>query len=122
MYTRRELPLVAGNGTDAGVADFISSADVAVLVVTLTTCDACAAYETDVLEHWPAAEHAGVALGKVVLDGPGGVRFRRDNPWVDDLDFLPYTLLYVRGVAVEEFATAHAAYLLERVRAADGRG
>lgn len=110
MSTRRELPPI----TDDELGQFFA-ADLAVLVVTLTTCDACAVYEADVLDHWPGTGMGEVALAKLVLDGPGLSRFQQENPWLAELDFLPYTLLYVRGVAVEEFATSHATYLLDRL-------
>jgi len=100
------------------------AAERAVLVLTRSGCDACATYEADVTRHRDAGQlPRDVAIGALVLDArDDGVRFKRANAaWLAELDFLPYTLLYVRGRLAEEFATTHAAYLVERLGAARWR-
>jgi hypothetical protein len=102
--------------TDGEFADFLA-AERAVLVLTLSTCGACAAYEAELLDRRQDGELVGVTLAKLVLDRPGATRFKRDNTWLAELEFLPHTVLYVQGTPVEEFATSHAGYLVERLAA-----
>ena len=102
--------------TDATLGRLLA-AEHAVLVLMVADCRVCTDYEADLARRYEAGELAGVAVGKLVLDGPGVDEFRRDNAWVGELDFFPYTLLYARGRPVEEFATTHAAYLVERLGA-----
>ena len=39
----------------------------------------------------------GVSIGKVVLSQWGITRYKRENPWLSSLSFLPYILLYSEG-------------------------
>jgi hypothetical protein len=40
--------------------------------------------------------------------------FKRENPWLRDVTYLPYTVLYRSGERVDEFASSRGSYLLER--------
>jgi hypothetical protein len=55
-----------------------------------------------------------LVVGKIVLTQPGCRGFKRANPWLTQLDFLPYTILYASGEKVDEFAGSKGTYLLER--------
>ena len=59
-------------------------------------------------------KYKGKLSGKIVLTQPGCRRFKRANPWLSDVDFLPYTVLYASGEKVDEFAASKGTYLLER--------
>ena len=84
--------------------DFVAS-PVAVLVLGKTTCPVCQAY-TDELEAALAgdAPWPDVRFGKVLLDQRGVTEFKRENPWLADVDTLPFTRIYRAGVPWKEFA------------------
>ena len=63
--------------------------------------------------------YADVRFGKILLDRGGLASFKRANPWLADVDVLPYTLIYKGGEKVAEFAGGGITRLqsrLERVR------
>ena len=68
-------------------------------------CEHCTIYSDD-LHRFPDSGSApgDVGFGKMLLDRGGLVGFQRANPWLADLDVLPYTLVYRQGVKVAEFA------------------
>jgi hypothetical protein len=90
----------------------------AALVLTRSTCPACVTYLTEVAALLAQRRLDGIAVGTVVLDRPGTSRFKRDNPWIAGVAYLPYTVLYRQGEPVDAFAASSGAYLLERVEAA----
>jgi hypothetical protein len=90
----------------------------AALVLTRTTCHACGAYRAEVAALLTQGKLEGIAVGTLVLDRPGAGRFKRENPWLSDVRYLPYTVLYRRGERVDGFAASRGAYLLERAAAA----
>jgi hypothetical protein len=64
-----------------------------------------------------------VRFGKILLDRGGLVSFKRADPWLADVDVLPYTLIYRAGEKVAEFAGGGIGRLesrLERVRSEAG--
>jgi len=89
----------------------------AVLVLGKTDCDHCAAY-TEELHGFLAtdAAPAEVRFGKIVLDRGGLASFKRANPWLADVDVLPYTLIYRDGLKVAEFAGGGIERLRSRLR------
>jgi hypothetical protein len=88
------------------------------LILTRTTCPSCEAYQAEVSALQAQGKLQGIAVGTLVLDQPGASRFKRDNPWLAGLGYLPYTVLYRRGARVDAFAASEGAYLLERTAAA----
>lgn len=89
------------------------------LVLAKDDCDNCAAYEAEIRRLQEQGALGDLVVGKLVLTQPGSRRFKRENPWLRDVDVLPYTLLYASGEKVDEFAASRGTYLLER--AADAR-
>jgi hypothetical protein len=92
----------------------------AVLMLGKSDCDHCQEY-TEELHTFLAAdqEYADVRFGKILLDRGGLVSFKRANPWIAEVDVLPYTLIYRGGEKVAEFAGGGIGRLtarLERVR------
>jgi hypothetical protein len=115
--TRRSLESIDGTNWESFVAR-----PWAVLMLGKTDCDQCAAF-TEALETFlgDGAAPADVGFGKMLLDRGGLVAFKRANPWLADVDVLPYTVIYRQGIKVGEFAGTGIGRLtarLDRVRAA----
>jgi hypothetical protein len=91
-----------------------------VLMLGKSDCDHCNEY-TEELHAFLDADrtYADVRFGKILLDRGGLVSFKRANPWIAEVDVLPYTLIYRGGEKVAEFAGGGIGRLtarLERVR------
>lgn len=77
----------------------------AVLVLGKSDCDNCSRWAAELTEWlgrgdpWP-----DVRFGKLLLDTPGLVAFKRANPWVAELEMLPHTVIYKSGEIVKQFA------------------
>ena len=95
------------------------SAPVAVLVLGKSGCDACSSWSAE-LEAFLATDTRWreVRFGKLLLDTPGLVSFKRANPWVAELDALPFNVIYVGGVPVKRFAGSGAERLVSRLEGA----
>ena len=96
-------------------------APVAVLMLGKSDCDHCEDFTEELHTHLAAdTTYADVRFGKILLDRGGLASFKRANPWLADIDVLPYTLIYKGGEKVAEFAGGGISRLesrLERVRA-----
>jgi hypothetical protein len=95
-----------------------------VLMLGKSDCDHCNEF-TEELHAFLVADHvyADVRFGKILLDRGGLASFKRANPWLADVDVLPYTLIYRDGERVAEFAGGGIGRLtsrLERVRSESG--
>ena len=95
-----------------------------VLMLGKSDCEHCAEY-TGELQGFLAGDtvYTDVRFGKILLDRGGLVGFKRANPWLADLDVLPYTVIYRGGEKVAEFAGGGIGRLqsrLERVRSEAG--
>jgi hypothetical protein len=91
-----------------------------VLMLGKSDCDHCTEYSEE-LHKFLAADttYPDVRFGKILLDRGGLVGFKRANPWLADLDVLPYTVIYRGGEKVAEFAGGGIGRLtarLERLR------
>jgi hypothetical protein len=70
----------------------------AVLILAKTTCAACAAWSDELGAFLDGdGRFADVRFGKMYLDRPGLIDFKRGNPWLAEVDDLPFNLLYERG-------------------------
>jgi hypothetical protein len=89
----------------------------AVLVIGKSDCPSCTAWALE-LEQFLAhdEEWRDVRFGKVLLDQPGLVDFKRANPWIAELDSLPYTQIYARGERAKAFSGSGAVRLVRRLR------
>ena len=99
---------------DDATVDSVVNARCGALVLAKDDCDNCAAYEAEIRRLQEAGQLCDLVVGKLVLTQPGSREFKRSNPWLRDVDFLPYTLLYASGEKVDEFAASKGMYLLER--------
>jgi len=94
------------------------SPGVSVLLLSKSDCPACAAFTEELeaalgrADFWPS-----VRFGKMVLDRPGLAGFKRANPWLAEVDVLPYTVIYVDGEQRKPFAGGGLARLENRLRA-----
>lgn len=77
--------------------EFLAS-PLSLLVVTVSTCPACAQWESE-LEAWMVenTRWAEARAGKIVLDSPKTTSFKRDNEWLDNVPGLPFTAVFVNG-------------------------
>ena len=91
----------------------------AVLVLGKSDCDACSRWSAELGEwldepsRWP-----DVRFGKLMLNTPGLIAFKRANPWVASLDMLPHTIVYKNGEKAKEFAGGGVDRLETRLRRA----
>lgn len=94
---------------------FVSS-PAAVLVIGKSDCHACASWSEELealLER--DARWGHVRFGKLLLDKPGLVSFKRANPWLAEVDQLPFNVIYVNGQPVKRFAGGGAERLVFRL-------
>ena len=80
---------------------FVKAEPASVLVLTKTDCAQCAGWSAE-LEAFEAPD--GVRIGKMDLKTPGLIAFKKANPWLKDVDVLPYNVLYVNGEPVKKWA------------------
>ncbi len=70
----------------------------AVLILAKTTCAACAAWSEELTSFLGAdGRFEDVRFGKMYLDRPGLIDFKRGNPWLAEVEDLPFNLLYESG-------------------------
>ncbi len=100
--------------------DFLG-APTAVLMLGKSDCPACAAWTDELCAFLEAdQEFADVRFGKILLDQGGLADFKRDNPWIAQLEVLPYNVLYVGGERRKEFAGSGIERLVNRLRGIRG--
>ena len=96
----------------------------AVLMLGKSDCDHCNEFTEELHGYLGGdAAPADVRFGKMLLDRGGLATFKRANPWLAEVDVLPYTLIYRGGEKVAEFAGGGIGRLqsrLDRLRA-EGR-
>lgn len=82
-----------------------TNAPFSVLILGKTDCAACQTWTKELSEFLDSDEEfKQVRFGKIFLDTPGLVSFKRANPWIASVDVLPYTLIYKSGHKEKEFA------------------
>jgi hypothetical protein len=90
---------------DGTTLDEFLAAPAAVLILAKTTCEHCRQWGEELDRQlgddqwWP-----GVRFGKVYLDRPGLVAFKRANPWLAEVADLPTNVLYVDGQRLKTWA------------------
>ena len=93
------------------------SAPIAVLMLGKNDCAACATWTED-LSAYLASEDApaDVRFGKLLLDTPGLGRFKLVQPWVAEVDVLPFNAIFVNGERVKEWAGGNIDRLVNRLK------
>ena len=91
-------------------------APVAVLMLGKNDCQACADW-TGELNDWFSSGDApdDVRFGKILLDTPGMGRFKIAQPWVSEVDILPYNAIYINGERVKDWAGGKLSRLQNRL-------
>jgi len=98
------------------------SAPAAVLVLGKSGCEACSAWSAELEAFLETDERwRDVRFGKLLLDTRGLVAFKRANPWVAELDVLPFNVIYVGGVPTKRFAGSGRERLVKRLEGALAR-
>lgn len=94
---------------------FVAS-PVAVLMLGKSDCAACAAWTAELESFLEAdARWTHVRFGKLLLDTPGLISFKRANPWIAELHDLPTNLVYVNGTEAKRFAGGGIERLVTRL-------
>lgn len=79
-----------------------TAAPLAVLMLAKTTCGHCAQWTEDLARFLEGdRDFTDVRFGKLYLDQPGLVEFKRQNPWLAEVDDLPTNVLYRDGERVK---------------------
>lgn len=108
------LEAIDGSSWEAFVA-----APAAVLMIGKSDCEACSAWSEELRALLASDERwAHVRFGKLLLDKPGLVAFKRANPWLAEVDQLPFNVIYVNGELVKRFAGSGAERLVSRLERA----
>jgi hypothetical protein len=96
--------------------EFIA-APVAVLVIGKSDCPACNAWSEE-LEKFLAddADWKNVRFGKVLLDKPGLLEFKRASPWLADVEELPFNQIYTKGERAKAWPGGGVERLVDRLR------
>ncbi len=94
--------------------DFVA-APAAVLVLGKSDCENCASWAEELERFVAAGNWAQVRFGKLLLDRPGLIDFKRANPWIAELDVLPFNVIYVNGERSRSFAGGGAERLARRL-------
>jgi hypothetical protein len=82
---------------DGNWREFLSS-DVAVLVLAVSACPACAAWREE-LGAWlgDGSGWTGMRFGVIELDSPTAADFKKNNEWLDQVPGIPFTAVFVDG-------------------------
>ena len=99
---------------DDETVDRVVGAPHGALVIAKDDCENCAEYEAEIQRLQEQGLLGDLVVGKLVLTQPGCRQFKRENPWLREVEFLPYTLLFESGEKVDEFAASKGTYLLDR--------
>jgi hypothetical protein len=100
--------------TDANL-DEVRNADLGVLILTKSDCGYCTQYQQEIAALRESGGLRGPIIGKMLLDRPGSLGFKRENAWLAGVTHLPYTLIYRHGARIDEFDASKASYLAERI-------
>lgn len=77
----------------------------AFLMLGKSDCPACQRWTEELTAylaepgHWP-----DVRFGKLLLDRPGLIGFKKAHPWVAGVTDLPYNVIFVDGQPVKQYA------------------
>jgi hypothetical protein len=105
------LEVLDGNDWESFVA-----APAAVLMLGKSDCAACAEWTTELEAFLDTDERwRHVRFGKLLLDKPGLVSFKRANPWIAELDVLPMNVVFVNGEEKKRFAGGGIERLVTRL-------
>ena len=89
----------------------------AVLMLGKSDCANCARWTEELTTFLEAdSEFSEVRFGKMLLDQRGLIEFKKANPWLAEVDVLPYNVIYGAGERLKSFAGGGLDRLLNRLR------
>jgi hypothetical protein len=92
------------------------TAPLTVLMLGKNDCAACATWTEDLSAYLASGEAPeNVRFGKLILDTPGLGRFKIAQPWVSEVDVLPFNAIYVDGERVKEWAGGNIDRMVNRL-------
>jgi len=95
--------------------EFIASPR-AVLMIGKSDCPACGAWTEELNGFLGAdAKWTDVRFGKMLLDKGGLIEFKRTNPWLADVEELPFNVLYAAGERVKSWPGGGVDRLVSRL-------
>lgn len=85
--------------------DFVN-APVSMLMLGKSDCAACNEWTTELTAYLESVDDAlgEVRFGKMLLDQRGLTEFKKANPWLRDVDVLPFNVIFQAGEAKKNFA------------------
>ena len=94
----------------------------AVLMLGKTDCGACNEFSAE-LEAFVGDndEWDEVRIGKMYLDKPGLLKFKKASPWLADVRDLPFTVIYVDGEVEKSFLGGGIDRLVNRMERVYGQ-
>ncbi|MEM9944123.1 MAG: hypothetical protein AAF939_21385 [Planctomycetota bacterium] len=75
-----------------------------VLILGKSDCDACNQWETDLNDAFANEDLGDLPVGKLNLDQRKLGNFKRENPWLQEVNDLPFNAIYRDGDLVKSFA------------------
>ena len=101
---------------DGKTWEAFTQAPTAVLMLGKTDCEACRAWTEELNTFLESDERfKDVRFGKILLDTPGLVSFKRANPWLAEVDVLPFNVIYQGGSREKSFAGSGVERLTNRL-------
>ncbi len=91
--------------------DFLN-APISVLMLSKNDCHSCLQLSKE-LTDWESIEpvQANIRFGKIMLDRFGMGRFKIAQPWVSNIDIMPFLAIFVNGERVMEWSGRTRSYL-----------
>ena len=88
------------------------NAPISVLMLSKNDCPSCLQLSKE-LTDWEYIEavHANIRFGKIMLDRSGMGRFKIAQPWVSNIDIMPFLAIFVDGERVMEWGGRTRSYL-----------
>lgn len=84
--------------------DFVN-APLSVLMLGKSDCAACNEWTQELSTFLESDEELGeVRFGKMLLDQRGLHEFKKESPWLRDVDALPYNVIFQSGAVKKNFA------------------
>ncbi len=84
--------------------DAFVSSPVAFLMIGKSDCGNCATWTEELnAELADASTWSDVRFGKLLVDTPGLGFFKKANPWLADVEVLPFNVLYKDGKIVKKW-------------------
>ncbi len=92
------------------------AAPAAFLMLGKSDCVACQQWTEDLLAFLASdQEWQDVRFGKLLLDRPGLISFKKAHPWVSGVSDLPYNVLFVDGAPAKQYAGGGVDRMLSRL-------